>query len=883
MNNLSNELMKIFHDHVISDRGVKMSISDFFRPLLSKYYEHKGEDAWLKYFFEKNIISKETFMAIYEGISSLPSISVEKLVLGEERDPRGFKRIWCDPDLSRIFSQATVEKDLYPLAGGLVYPCHIFLSALKVNSSIKEIFENQGITYAHLSAIATAYKPKESVTEAINGFLDKFKDALKGRMDNKKDPDDEEDPEFEENEEDEDKNLEDQVKDIAEHILEGMGWPGGDIQDPNSNVKNGSSTPMLDKFSKDLTKEAEFMDPILGREGELRQLYEILGCKKKNNAILIGEAGVGKTALIELLAQKIYRKEAPIEFQEKRIYSLDLNALVAGTKYRGQYEERLKGIIEEVTADKNIIVFIDEIHNLVGNGSSDSSGDAANILKPHLARGTFQCIGSTTYKEYRKTIEKDSALKRRFQNIRIEEPGKKETLNILKGIKKHYEKFHGVTYSKEILELCVDLTERYITDRHFPDKAIDALDLAGSLAGLRNSEEGSDEIQDIRETIEAAKNEKIKAVVDLDWTTAGKAREKEIELTKSLEKINAAKKKISVTDLDVKEAIGKRAGVPIEKLGISDLGKLRNIYQILGKQVLGQEEAIREIVLSLQRNSLGLRDPKKPIASILFVGPTGSGKTYLCKTLAKEFFGREDSLITLNMSEYGERGTISKLLGASASYVGYSEDCALTEVQKKPYSVILFDEIEKAAPEVFQALLSILDEGKITLSNGSEVNFKNTIIIFTGNIGTKDLEIKGKGIGYTNETEDKEAKKNIIVKKAIEKTFSPEFRNRLTKTVIFKNLTPEVMNGICELEIKKLSERLKEKKIAIKVSKDLKSKIISSCDLKFGARDLQRNITKYVEVELCQALLMTNVELGQKKITAELELDNTEKIIVNFK
>lgn len=664
-------------------------------------------------------------------------------------------------------------------------------------------------------------------------------------------------------------------EDSSESFMESIGFPlpGGEI----SRKKNPGETPMLDKYSKELTKET--IEKIYGRDVELSQLLEILGCKKKNNAILIGEPGVGKTSVVELLAQRIQEKKVPFQFLNKRIFSLDLNSLVAGTKYRGQYEERLQGIIEEVVSNPDIIVFIDEIHNLIGNGGSEGNGDAANILKPYLAKGKFQCIGSTTFKEYRKYIEKDGALKRRFQNIRIEEPTPTETETILKEIKSSYESHHNVTYSKEVIEACVKMSARYLTDRYFPDKAIDLLDLSGSLARLSQSSEETEKFLKSESEVSEWKEKKIEAVNKIDFPAAIKFRDKE---RSAQQKLDGPGKTIKVSLQDVYQAVGKRSGVPLESIGSSDLDKLRELNKILPTQVIGQDKAVKEIVMSLQKNSLGIRDPQKPIASLLFVGPTGSGKTYLCKTLAKEFFGSEDALIKFDMSEYGERHEITKLTGAAASYVGYEDEPGFEMIRKHPYSVVLFDEIEKAAPEIYQIFLSILDEGYVTLGNGTKVNFKNTIIVFTGNIGTKELTIYGGGLGYgnkTGETPDPE-KKDSIIKKAIEKTFAPEFINRLSRTVIFNNLGKPELTKIIDLEVSKLSSRLKESKITIKVSKALKEFIISKCDLKYGARDLQRGISKYIEETLCEKLLESDIPDGAKTFSLDYK---SEKVTIDLK
>jgi ATP-dependent Clp protease ATP-binding subunit ClpC len=755
-----------------------------------------------------------------------------------------------DPDLSRIIGQAEIEQQMYPQGKrGIIFPSHIILAALKVNLSIQKIFESQGIGYHHLAKLFGDHK---EIFEEMNKIMKGITNKKKGKGDDKS-------PGFN-----------------PEDWLESMGFPFGDPDDDDDDDDDEDEKPkrpekkgMLGKYARLLGEDND--DPIIGREKEISELLEILGCKKKNNAILIGEAGVGKTAVVELLARKIKNKDVPGAFIGKKIYSLDLNSLVAGTKYRGQYEERLKGIIEEVTGDPNIIVYIDEIHSLVGNGGSEGSGDAANILKPHLARGTFQCIGATTFREYRKFIEKDSALKRRFQNVIIEEPGKEETLTILKGMKKTYEKYHGVQYPKEILESCVTLSGRYLHDRNFPDKAVDAMDLAGSLARLRSSSGTDDYARELIDALSEVRSTKCEAVASLDWNTVETARTKEREILEEIKKREKVGKEIiKVTLADVEEAVGKRSGVPLDHIGTSDLDKLRKLGKTLRSEVIGQEEAIREVVIALQRNSLGLRDPKRPIANLLFVGNTGTGKTLLCKKLAKEFFGSENLLLRYDMNEYTDKTGVSKLLGSNPGYVGFDQESGFEAVRKHPYSVVLIDEIDKSTDEIFQLFLNIMDEGKVTLNNGTTVDFKNTIIIFTGNVGTKDLNLFGDGLGYTTSGLTEE-RKNSIIEKSIEKTFSPEFRNRLTKTVIFRNLTKENLKDIVDLEIGKLKDRLKSSKVKLAVSEKVKELILDSCNLKFGGRDIARNVVKYVEEPICDYLLESEEDWTKKKIQVDSE------------
>ena len=660
-----------------------------------------------------------------------------------------------------------------------------------------------------------------------------------------------------------------------------------------SEASDSTATPMLDKYAFDMTKgasEGKF-DPVVGRTDELEELMRILCCRKKNNALLLGDPGVGKTAIIEALAQRIANSTVPKYLLGKRVMSLNLNNLVAGTKYRGQFEERLKKIIDEVIKHPEIIIFIDEFHTIIGTGASEGGGDAANVLKPYLARGEFQCIGSTTEEEYRKHVEKDGALKRRFQNVRIYAPTLEEVKIILGNIKDKYEDYHGVKYSPEIIDSIVNLTNRYVTDRNFPDKAIDLLDLAGSITKLENADnkEYVEKIQKLEDEIQELKDKKVAAIKESDFEKAAEIRDAERDKQKDLDALRNSTttsdpdKFFDVTELGVIKAISRISGVPLEKIGTSDLMKLKSMKETLEKIVIGQPEAIVEVTKALQRNSLGLRDPKKPIASLLMVGPTGSGKTYICKTLAKEFFGSEDALIKFDMSEYGEKHEITKLIGASASYVGYGDTPLLEQVRRNPYSVVLFDEIEKADKAIYQLFLSILDEGHVTLANGTKVNFKNCVIVFTGNVGTKDLILKGSGMGFggIETAEDKKRKTDAIVKKAIEKTFAPEFINRLTKTVIFNELSQDNMNDICDLEVQTLVNRLAESGYTLTVDKTVKDLIVSKCDLKYGARDLQRNIVKYVEDEVCNELLNIS-DTTLKKIKVSLAKKGEEKVKVKF-
>ena len=650
-----------------------------------------------------------------------------------------------------------------------------------------------------------------------------------------------------------------------------------------------STTPFLDQYSIDMTRadKAGKYDPILGRERELDQLIKILCCRLKNNAVLLGEAGVGKTAVVECLVQRINKGNVPDKLKNKRICSLDLNALVSGTKYRGEYEARLQGIIKEVVGNPDIIVYIDELHNLIGNGSTSGQGDGANILKPYLARGEFQCIGSTTFGEYRKFVEKDAALKRRFQNIQIDEPDQKETVRILSEISKKYEDFHRVRISQDILRACVEWSGRYIVDRFFPDKAIDVLDRSSATASLRSStKEKNNDCLELETIIEDLKDKKLKAVLSQDFELAGTLRDEQRTKEADLENLRETKRKFAakrsnweeVTIDDVASEISKISKVPLDKIRSTDRTKIKDMKKVLESKVIGQAEAVNKILISLQRNIMGFRDENKPIASYLLCGETGTGKSYISKIVAKEFFGSEKSLVRIDCGEFTEgKAGVSKLTGATPGYVGYDDESILDQVRKKPFSVLLVDEVDKAAPEVFNIFMNILDEGYCILGNGEKVDFRNTIIIFTGNIGTKELQRNGNGLGFgrAKSPEEKHEETEATVKKAVGKFFRPEFLNRLTGTVVFNSLTKGDLEKIFTLEFAKVKARISRQGYKVNITKALKDKCISDCDVKFGARDLHRSIAKNIEDQLCEIILESEEEL--KNLTLDW---NGEKVVL---
>ena len=664
---------------------------------------------------------------------------------------------------------------------------------------------------------------------------------------------------------------------------------GGGQAEQKDNVDLNSTTPYLDKYSFDMTKAARegMYDKVVGRDKEISQVIEILSCRKKSNCIIIADPGTGKTTIVEGLAQKIVDKDVPRELLGKRICSLDLNALVAGCQYRGMYEERLNYIKNEVKNNKDIIVFIDEIHNLVGNGSSEGNGDGANILKPALARNEFQCIGSTTIKEYKKFIEKDGALKRRFQNVIIKEPTKEETIEILTQLAPKYEEYHHVKYTPEVINACVDWSGRYINDRYFPDKAIDLMDISGSVTKLHKIINFS-AIENLEKSRQDVINEKIELVEKCEFEEAQKRRDLVKQLDEELEKeknlinqqLNNPENWPEVSINDVASVISKLSNIPVNRIKESDMEKLREMKKQLEAEVIGQQEAIDNITLAFQKSLLDLQDPNKPISSIFMIGPTGVGKSLICKKVAELFFGdARKNLLLINMGEMTESYSISKLIGSAPGYVASDSNNAIFEkVRDTPNMIIVFDEIEKAHPDIYDLLLGILDTGKAVLSNGIEVSFKNCIITFTSNIGTKELQARGDGLGFNRLSgEDREKDNKSIIMKALKKRFRPEFINRLNDIIIFSELGKDEMRKIFDIEFKKLYDRLLVKGYDVKVSDKLRDYIISNVDTSYGARDLQRGISHDIENEICKALI--NDSNLEKTIIVDLEEgDNKIKV-----
>lgn len=651
--------------------------------------------------------------------------------------------------------------------------------------------------------------------------------------------------------------------------------------------KPANDTPVLDNFGTDMTKAAEEgkLDPVVGRVKEIERLAQILSRRKKNNPILIGEPGVGKSAIVEGLALRIVEKKVSRILFDKRVIALDMTAVVAGTKYRGQFEERIRSILNELKKNPNIILFIDEIHTIVGAGSAAGSMDAANMLKPALARGEIQCIGATTLDEYRQNIEKDGALERRFQKVIVEPTTAEETLQILKNIKDKYEDHHNVNYTDAALEACVKLTDRYITDRNFPDKAIDALDEAGSRVHLTNIT-APKEIEEQEKLIDEMKSLKNEAVRLQNFELAASYRDKEKEYTNQLDTLKEEWEKSlkenreTVDDEQIAEVVSMMSGVPVQRMAQAEGMKLLGMKDDLLSKVIGQDKAIATLVKAIQRSRVGLKDPNKPIGTFMFLGPTGVGKTHLAKELAKLMFGSTDALIRIDMSEYMEKFTVSRLVGAPPGYVGYEEGGQLTEkVRRKPYSIVLLDEIEKAHPDVFNILLQVMDEGRLTDSYGRTVDFKNTIVIMTSNIGTRQLKEFGKGIGFAAQvrTDDKEYSRSVITK-ALNKSFAPEFINRLDEIITFDQLDLDALTRIIDIELKGLYSRVENIGYKLVIDEDAKKFVATKgYDVQFGARPLKRAIQNNLEDGISELILGSEMAAGD---TIKVSYDKEKDIIV---
>jgi ATP-dependent Clp protease ATP-binding subunit ClpC len=669
---------------------------------------------------------------------------------------------------------------------------------------------------------------------------------------------------------------------------EGRGYGSG-VRRPSDSK---SKTPVLDNFGRDLTKAGEEgrLDPIVGREKELERIAQILSRRKKNNPILIGEPGVGKSAIAEGLALRIIARKVSRVLFNKRIFTLDLASLVAGTKYRGQFEERMKAVLNELEKNRDIILFIDEIHTIVGAGNASGSLDASNMFKPALARGEIQCIGATTLDEYRQYIEKDGALERRFQKILVDPTSPGETIEILNNIKEKYEDHHLVKYTPDAIKACVMLTNRYLTDRYLPDKAIDALDEAGARVHITNMQVPA-EILELENRIEEVKKQKNKAIHSQKFEEAAKFRDNERKLLIELE--NAKRRweeeskinRVQVDEENVAEVVAMMSGVPVQRIAQNESERLLTMEEDLGGAVIGQNEAIKKVVKAIRRNRAGLKDPNKPIGSFIFLGPTGVGKTHLAKVLAKYLFDSEDALIRIDMSEYMEKFAVSRLVGAPPGYVGYEEGGQLTEkVRRKPYSIVLLDEIEKAHPDIFHILLQVLDDGILTDSLGRKVDFKNTIVIMTSNIGSRQLKDFGQGVGFSTSAKMSSSSTHAVgvIENALKRSFAPEFLNRIDDVIIFESLEREDIHKIIDIELKGLYSRIQEMGYKMEVTEKAKDFIVEKgWDSQFGARPLKRAIQKYIEDALAEEIIKSKISEGDVIVIDHEDVNPELKISIN--
>ena len=745
-----------------------------------------------------------------------------------------------DLNASRVIRRGALEARL--MHSESIDTIHLLLAILKANDcQASNIMSEMNVTYASLAQIA--HNNKEQ----------------KNREDN------------------ENKNTDEEA--VVEYVT-----PEEDSPAASSTPRNTSSdtqTPLLDNFGTDLTKAAQenLLDPVVGRENEIERVAQILCRRKKNNPILIGEPGCGKSAIVEGLAQLIVKHRISRSLWDKRIVMLDMACVVAGTKYRGQFEERIRSISNELKNNPNVIVFIDEIHTIVGAGNAEGSMDAANILKPALARGEFQCIGATTTDEFKKTIEKDGALERRFQKVQVNPSSPEETLQILKNLKGRYEDFHHVTYTEEALEACVKLTGRFMNERCFPDKAIDAMDEAGSRLHIQDRPL-PEKITSLEARIKELQAKKMQAAQNQNFELAADYRDEAKHLQAELDEAQQkweksdANPRLEVDENIVAEVVSKMTGIPVQRVGQEENERLRKLKEILLKKVIGQDDAVATIARAIQRSRIGLKDPKRPIGTFIFVGPTGVGKTYLTKCLAEEMFGDADAIIRLDMSEYMEKHTVSRMVGAPPGYVGYEEGGQLTErVRRKPYSIVLLDEIEKAHPDVFNILLQVMDEGRLTDGNGNTIDFRNTIIIMTSNCGTRQINEFGKGIGFHSAADNmqNEANYHSMVMKALSKQFAPEFLNRLDEVVFFSQLNADALQRIVDIELAPLVSRVHDMGHILNVTLAARQLLAKrGYDVKYGARPLRRAIQNLLENPLCEILLQENIA-SDAQLTADIE------------
>lgn len=854
---------------------------------------------------------------------AIDKISAEEIA--ETEEGRALK---YDKETSEVISEAIIEARLCEGKAALVQPEHLLLAILKKDEcDPAKLLITQGLTYKKLFDYINGINLDiDNKLNKLNQEVENYKrnqidgDSEQEAVDEK--PETETAPELEqesaegdinmidlrdkqqlpENQEEADTSTlpdgaasaqdnqgdlldpEEEPLDFSENQNSGNGKQGGNNGKNARNVVGAkptkSNTPYLDKFSYDLTKAAKdgSLDPVVGRDKEITRLMEILGRRKKNNPVLIGEPGVGKSAIVEGLAQMIAKGDQSSLFFNKRVLSLDMTGIVAGTKYRGQFEERIKGVIKELERNPNIIVFIDEIHTLIGAGGAEGSMDAANIMKPALARGFIQCIGATTLNEYRKSIEKDGALERRFQKIIVEPTTAEETLEILHNIKEKYEEHHNVSYTDEALKACVKLADRYMHDRSFPDKAIDVMDEAGAHIHI-NSATVPDELIEAEKKLNATIAKKQAAVASQNFEMAATLRdyqtkqERDIEMMRKQWEHGDPNHRVTLDETEIAKVVSNMTGIPVQQMAESENIRLRNMGKVLKEKVIAQDAAIDKVVKSIQRNRMGLKDPNHPIGVFMFLGPTGVGKTYLAKKLAEEMFGSADALFRIDMSEYAEGFNTSRLIGSPPGYVGYDEGGQLTEkVRRKPYCIVLLDEIEKANSQVFNLLLQVMDEGRLTDGNGRLIDFRNTIIIMTSNAGTRQLKEFGRGVGFNAggigsngmpiDEKDKEYARSVI-QKHLSKQFAPEFLNRLDEIITFDQLDLPAITSIVDLELKSLVKRIENLGYHFQMTDKAKEFVASKgYDVQFGARPLKRAIQNYVEDGLCELLMEGNLKPG---------------------
>lgn len=854
---------------------------------------------------------------------AIDKISAEEIA--ETEEGRALK---YDKETSEVISEAIIEARLCEGKAALVQPEHLLLAILKKDEcDPAKLLITQGLTYKKLFDYINGINLDiDNKLNKLNQEVENYKrnqidgDSEQEAVDEK--PETETAPEQEQESAEGDINMidlrdkqqlpENQEEADTSTLPDGAASAQdnqGDLLDPeeepldfseNQNSNNGkqdgnngkrtrnvvgakptkSNTPFLDKFSYDLTRAAKsgMLDPVVGRDKEITRLMEILGRRKKNNPVLIGEPGVGKSAIVEGLAQMIAKGDQSSLFFNKRVLSLDITGIVAGTKYRGQFEERIKGVITELERNPNIIVFIDEIHTLIGAGGAEGSMDAANIMKPALARGLIQCIGATTLNEYRKSIEKDGALERRFQKIIVEPTTAEETLEILHNIKEQYEMHHNVSYTDEALKACVKLADRYMHDRSFPDKAIDVMDEAGAHIHI-NSATVPDELIEAEKKLNATIAKKQAAVASQNFEMAATLRdyqtkqERDIEMMRKQWEHGDPNHRVTLDETEIAKVVSNMTGIPVQQMAESENIRLRNMGKVLKEKVIAQDAAIDKVVKSIQRNRMGLKDPNHPIGVFMFLGPTGVGKTYLAKKLAEEMFGSADALFRIDMSEYAEGFNTSRLIGSPPGYVGYDEGGQLTEkVRRKPYSIVLLDEIEKANTQVFNLLLQVMDEGRLTDGNGRLIDFRNTIIIMTSNAGTRQLKEFGRGVGFNAggigsngmpiDEKDKEYARSVI-QKHLSKQFAPEFLNRLDEIITFDQLDLPAITSIVDLELKSLVKRIENLGYHFQMTDKAKEFVAGKgYDVQFGARPLKRAIQNYVEDGLCELLMEGNLKPG---------------------